>query len=108
MLVNRLTKRIEVYRFEMMEGNLGSLEKHPVLLKSIWGQIVPKTGSVHERANTQFAEMTHKIVIRANAIRDLTDKDLIKYNRRTYEIMYILNPYERNELLEIFCKEKVL
>lgn len=104
-LANRLNKRLEVWGTVPVENELGAIENKTVKVKTIWGQIVPQTGSIGQRAGTEFAKMTHKVIVRYSAARDITPVYHIRYAGRKYEIMYILNPYEKNVELEIFVTE---
>lgn len=104
---NKLNRRIEVWG--MVEGENELLESvhNPQKIKTIWASIAPQTGSMGDRANTEFAKMTHKIIVRYSAGRDITNTHFLKYAGRRYDILYMLNPYERNIEIEIFAQEVI-
>ncbi|WP_078410283.1 phage head closure protein [Priestia abyssalis] len=75
-------------------------------LKSIWAEIVPQTGSLQKQvAETILTNVTHKIIVRYAAGKDITKDMQIHFRNSKFEIKYILNPYFKNETLEIFCTE---
>ncbi|MBM7607571.1 SPP1 family predicted phage head-tail adaptor [Lysinibacillus composti] len=74
--------------------------------KSIWAAIVPQTGALQrQQADTILTNVTHKIIVRYNAGKDITKDMQIQFRDHKFEIKYILNPYFSNETLEIFVQE---
>ena len=51
--------------------------------------------------------MTHKIIVRYNSGKDITKDMQIYFNEHKFEIKYILNPYFKNETLELFVTEVI-
>lgn len=102
---NKLNKRVQIW--EMVHGENELLESihTPQLLKTVWAAIIPQTGSIGQRAGTEFAKMTHKIIVRYAAGKDITKTHFIKYAGRRYDVLYTLNPYEANKEIEIFVSE---
>lgn len=77
-------------------------------IKSIWADIVPQTGSLQKQvAETILTNVTHKIIVRYAAGKDITKDMQIHFRGHQFEIKYILNPYFSNEKLEIFCTEVI-
>lgn len=75
-------------------------------LKSIKANIIPQTGSLQkQQADTILTNVTHKIVVRYIAGKDITKDMQILFRGHRFEIKFILNPYFKNEFLEIFCQE---
>ena len=75
-------------------------------LKTIWANIIPQTGSVQtQQADTILTNVTHKIIVRYNAGKDITKDMQIYFREKRFEIKYILNPYFKNESLELFVTE---
>ena len=104
--MNDFRHRIEIH------GNIESLnrlnEKTFTFdkLKSIWAAIIPQTGSLQrQQADTILTNVTHKIIVRYSAGKDITKEMEIRYKNHRFAIKYILNPYFANETLEIFVEE---
>ena len=101
-----LRHRIEVYGNVQYENELGETTVKFDKLKTIWASIVPQTGSLQKQAvDTVLTNVTHKIIVRYEAGHDITKDMEIRFRGKEFEIKYILNPYFRNETLEIFCQE---
>lgn len=104
-LANRLNKRVEVWGVVDVENEIGAIEKRPSKIKTIWASIIPQTGSMGTREGTEFAKMTHKIIVRHSAGCDVTTSHFLKYAGRRYDVLYTLNPYEANKEVELFTRE---
>lgn len=75
-------------------------------LKELWAAIIPQTGSLQKQvADTILTNVTHKIIVRYSAGKDITKEMKIHFREHEFEIKYILNPYFKNETLEIFVQE---
>lgn len=103
--VNRLNKRVEVWGMVETENAVGATQKTPQKIKTIWAGIIPQTGSMGQRAGTEFAKVTHKVVVRYTEGRDITNTHFLKYAGRRYDVLYPLNPYEANKEVELFVRE---
>lgn len=107
----KLNKRIEIWspKGEKIKNKLGEVSYQPGKLKSIWAEIIPQTGSLIKQSNadTLLANTTHKIKVRYNAGKDITDDMWLMHKGHRFDINYILNPYFANETLEIFCTESI-
>lgn len=101
-----LTKRIEVYGNVTYVNEVGEESERFEKIKSIWAAIVPQTGSLQrQQADTILTNVTHKIIVRYSAGKDITKEMKIHFKGHIFEIKYILNPYFSNETLEIFVQE---
>lgn len=108
MIINSLIHRIDVYSRVKIENELGEVDYNYIKLKSVWAEIRPQTGSLQQQqANTILANVTHKIIIRYDSCKDLTNDMYIIFREKRFDIKYILNPYFKNETLEIFCEEVI-
>ncbi|MGE8080506.1 phage head closure protein [Peribacillus loiseleuriae] len=77
-------------------------------IKSIYAAIIPQTGSLQkQQADTILTNVTHKIIVRYLAGKDITKDMQIMFRGHRFEIKYILNPFFKNETLEIFCQELI-
>lgn len=87
----------------------------PSLLDTVWSNIMPQTGKMqNQQVNTILTNVTHKIIIRYNqtiesAYQDEESKKSMYaiFRGQRFNILYILNPYFRNEKLEIFTEEVI-
>lgn len=101
-----LRNKIDIYANVEFENSIGETSYRYDKIKSIWAKIVPQTGSLQvQQADTILTNVTHKIIVRYGGNNDITKDMEIKFKDRKYEIRFILNPFERNETLEIFVQE---
>ena len=105
---NKLTHRVEVHGNIKTTNEIGETTFFYGKLKTIWAHIVPQTGSLQrQQADNMLANVTHKIIVRYNAGKELTKDMQIHYKNHRFEIKYVLNPYYSNETLEVFCQELI-
>lgn len=101
-----LRHRVEIWgntkeKNELLE-TINKLSK----LMTVWAEIIPQTGKLQNaQADTILTNVTHKIIIRY--IDGLKTDMWVNFKEHKFEIMYILNPYFKNETLEIFVKEVI-
>lgn len=101
-----LRHRIEIFGKTKSENELGETVHSFSKKKSIWAAIIPQTGKLQaQQAETVLSNTTHKIICRYGAGKDVTPDMYIMFRGKRFNIRYILNPYFRNEFLEIFCEE---
>lgn len=105
-LTTMLNRKVEIWcNGKATEKNeLGQYDTVETKLKEIWAAVIPQTGSLlsGRSADTEFSQTTHKIVTRYR--RDLKPDRWFVYDGQRYNILYILDPYNNHERLEIFCK----
>lgn len=103
-LSSRLRNRIDVYGKIEFENELGEKDYRYDKIKSIWAEIIPGTGSVQtSEGNTTYADVSHKIVIRSNAIAKLTNDMYFIYQNQRYNIKYFNPNYKYRDSIEILC-----
>ncbi|NGM81291.1 head-tail adaptor protein [Paenibacillus sp. 7124] len=109
MEAGKLRNKLEVWKNELVIGELKAKQKKPVKVKEIWAQIIPQTGSIGRREGieTILTNCTNKLIVRYNSGKDITSDMWFKYRGNRFDILYILNPYFANESLEIFLSESV-
>ena len=101
-----LNKRIEIYGNVTHENEVGEESSRFEKIKSIWASVVPQTASLQrQQADTILTNVTHKIIVRYSAGKEITKEMEIHFKGHIFEIKYILNPYFTNETLEIFVQE---
>lgn len=105
-LTSTLNRKIELwYNGKSAEKNdLGQYDIAETKLKDIWAGVIPQTGSLlnGRSADTELSQTTHKIITRYRT--DIKPDMWFKYGGQRYDILYIMDPYNNHERLEIFCK----
>ena len=103
-----LRDRIKIHGKIEYENAAGETSTKYGLIDTLWARIIPQTGSLQkQQADTILTNVTHKIVVRYDAGKDIAHDMEIKYKQHNFKIKYILNPYFKNETLEIFVEEVI-
>jgi len=103
-----LNRKIDIYENTKITNELFETTYKFLKIKSIWASVIPQTGSLQKQeAETILTNVTHKIIVRYSAGKDITKDMQIHFRNHRFEIKYILNPYFNNETLEIFCQELI-
>lgn len=103
---NRFKHLVEIHGNKKYINELEETAYRYEKIKSIYAEIVPQAGSLQkQQADTILTNVTHKIVVRYSAGKDITKDMQVFFRGHRFEIKFILNPYFRNETLEIFCQE---
>jgi SPP1 family predicted phage head-tail adaptor len=101
-----LRNRIDIYGNVKKVNELIETTYEYGKIKSIWAAVIPQTGSLQkQQADTILTNVTHKIIIRYAVGKGISKDMQIHFRGCKFEIKYILNPYFKNETLEIFCTE---
>ena len=100
--------RIDIYGNTKVLNELGETSYRFEKIKSVWAAILPQTGLLQkQQAETMLTNVTHKIIVRYSAGKDITKDMQIYFKGHRFEIKYVSNPYFGNETLEIFCQELI-
>lgn len=108
-----LRNRIDIYANVKTTNELEETTYKFMKINTIWSSLIPQTGTLQkQQANTVLTNVTHKVIVRYSAGKDITKDMQIFFKDKNnvvhrYEIKYILNPYFANEKLEIFCQELI-
>jgi len=119
-----LNRKIEIWGKIPFENELHENDFKNGKIKTIWAKIIPQTGSLikQKNADTLLSNVTHKVIVRYNSVKDLKADDWLMYfekdtDRQIYlndqdkkvghrlDIKYMLDPYYKHEFKEIFCVE---
>jgi SPP1 family predicted phage head-tail adaptor len=101
-----LRHKIDIYENTKVTNELDETSYKFQKIKTIWAAIIPQTGVLQrQQADTILTNVTHKIIVRYSAGKDITKDMQIFFKNQRFEIKYILDPYFKNETLEIFCQE---
>lgn len=99
----RLRKKVDIYGYREIDSELGG--KKVVLAKkaTVWAELRPVRGTEFLEYYRETNALQYKITIRYRP--DLTEKDVLLYGSRQFEINSIININEDNVALEIYCTE---
>lgn len=103
--IGRTNKRITFCRYEEKENALSQTAQILTEVKTVWASVEPTRGREYQEAQRIRPELTYKVTTRYH--KGITPDMLIKFKGRYFNIISIINPRERNALLEIVCTEKV-
>lgn len=113
----KLRNRVELFGNIKYINELKETAYRYERITRLWADVIPQTGKLQnqqQQANTILTNVTHKIITRYNRIIDdaYHDEDeqvrnslYIMHRRHRFNVRFILNPYFRNETLEIFVEE---
>ncbi|WP_256761411.1 phage head closure protein [Cohnella sp. WQ 127256] len=95
------------FKNELLENDI-----EPEEIRTLWAEVIPQTGSMSKRqgVETWMTNVTHKIIVRYNSGKDITNDMWFMYRDHRdhrFDIRFILNSYFGNEKLEIFCEEAI-
>lgn len=102
----RLNKRITFTRCMETENEVSELSQELQDFKTVWAEVKPLRGKEYLENKKIQPELIYKFTIRYR--KDITPDMQIRFNNRLFNIQDIINPYERNEMLEITAVEKVV
>jgi SPP1 family predicted phage head-tail adaptor len=101
--------KVELWNNIKTKSQMKEISNVPTLIKKLWVDIVPQTGSMSKRqgVETIMTNVTHKIIVPYIAGKSITNDMWFIYRECRFEIRFILNPYFSNEKLEIFVEEVI-
>ncbi len=103
-LSNRLNNRIDVYSKVEFENVLLEKDYKYEKSSSIWAEITPMSGTEKTgQANTKYADISHKIVIRDKAIPNLSNDMYFMFKGQRYDIKSFYPNFKFRDSIEIFC-----
>lgn len=102
---SRLRHKLILQREVRTPDDIGGYNKTWTNVADIWAEIIPMSGSEKLLGGQIQAQLTHKIHLR---YRDGVDASMrLVFENRAFNIRYITNVSENNELLEILAEEGV-
>lgn len=103
-----LKHKIEIWGKEKTTNELLEIDFVDKIIKTMWSAIIPQTGSMQKgQVKTILSNVTTKFKVRYNSGKAIAYDNWIMFKGKRHDIKYILNPYEKNEFLEIFCSEVI-
>ena len=82
----------------------GHLDKTWTTYATVWGSIEPLSGRELVEQEQVQSEVTHKTKIRYQSA--ITSEHRIVFKTRTFQIVTMLNPEERNREIELMLRER--
>ena len=99
----RYNKKLSIYRYTEIRDALNQRKTVLKKLRTVWAELVPVRGTEFLESYKDANQLQYKIHCRY--IKGLTEKDVLVYKDRQFEITSIINISEANVTLEIYCTE---
>ena len=99
----RLKKRIEIWRYIETETALGGSKTELKKIREAYAELKPTRGTEFLEYYREANALQFKVTMRY--IPGLTEKDVLVYKNRQFEINCIINILEENAYLEVYCTE---
>jgi len=103
MRIGELRHRVTIQSATETQDSYGQAVLSFSTLATRWASIEQLSGREFFDASKVAAEVTHRVRIRY--MTGITPKMRVVYGSRTFEIVAITNPEERNIALDLLCKE---
>lgn len=106
-MIERLRNRVDIFAKTEFVTDYGETTYKYEKMKSVWAEILPlKSGNTEEKiaGETLRSKSTHKITVREGAIKNITPDMYVMFKGQKYEIMYFMPHYQKNDIVEIYCK----
>lgn len=105
MKISDLRHRITLQKLEMVQDSYGQPTETWEDIATVWAAVNPISGREFFQAETINSEVTHKILIRYRAGIEPTMR--VKFKDRIFTILSVINFQEKNEALQLMCKELI-
>lgn len=107
-LSTRLRNKIDVYDKVLFENEFREKEHVFKKIKSVYAAITVTKGKVNTYiGETVFSEITHKVVIRKNALKRIGNDMYFIYNNAILDVSYYLDNYKYKDCIEIYCIQRI-
>lgn len=102
--VGEMRHRITVYTRSQIEesGGAGTYTAF-VEVARLWAEFISISGLVRYDTKQIGTEVTHRITIRYYPL--ISSENWVKLNNRNFEIINVVNVGERNQYLQLMCRE---
>lgn len=91
------------HRITFQIQNLDSEEEEWNDIVTTWASINPISGREYYQAETINSDLTHKVRLRYR--KGITPDMRILYKYRIFNIVSVINEYEKNAILQLMCRE---
>lgn len=99
----RLNRRIDIYRYGEIETSLGASKTVLKKAASVWAELRPVRGTEFLEYYREANALQYKITMRWQ--QGLTEKDVLVFQGRQFEINSIINIMEGKSYMEVYCTE---
>ncbi len=100
-----LKNRVEVFEKAQTENEFGQMSYTYNRLGFIWAEILPTRGGIEKmEGETIRTNITHKIIVRRNAIKEPHNEMYFIYRGQKYDVQYFMFHYQKNHTIEFYCK----
>lgn len=99
----RLNKRVTIYSYMEIETALGASKTVLKKAASVWAEVKPVRGSEFLEYYREANALQFKVTMRWRP--GLTEKDVLVFQGRQFEINSIINIMEAKTYLEVYCTE---
>lgn len=104
-LTARLRNKLTLYSKQPIINEIGEDDFEYAPLKKVWGEIINWGGSnTKSVAGTTTEQTSHRIIIRSNAVSELTDDMYFVHKGIRYDIEYFNPSFKKNDFIEILVK----
>lgn len=100
----KLRNRIDIEEPTQQTNESGETQPTWSIKQTVWASVEPLRGQEAFIAQQVNNEITHKVVMRYTS--GITSNMRIDFNGRKLYISSIVDQFERNEYLELTCKER--
>lgn len=105
MKIGDLRHRITLQKLEMVQNAYGEMTETWTDVSTVWASVNPISAREFFQAETVNSEITHKILIRYR--ENVKPSMRVKFKDRIFFIQSVINFNEKNEALQLMCKELV-
>lgn len=104
LMAGRLNKRVILQTVSNGSDGGGGVTETWNDTTTLWAHIDELSGGERYEANQIASGLTHKVTIRYRTAT--TPQQRLKYGTRILKIESVINPDQRNEMLELMCAEE--
>lgn len=103
--LERLRHRLDVYARIETRTEFGETTYKYMRIRTVWGEILPVYGREETIPGKSVrSDVTHKITLRKNAIREPRNDMFFIFRGQKYKILYSMPHYRRNDLTEFYTR----
>lgn len=101
--IGRLNKRVDIYGYTQIQTELGASKMVLTKRATVWAELRPVRGTEFLEYYREANALQFKVTMRYRS--DLTEKDVLVYDGRQFEINSIINIMEGRVYMEVYCTE---
>jgi SPP1 family predicted phage head-tail adaptor len=105
MRIGELRKQIAIQQERQTADNAGGYALAWATIATVWGEIVPASGSEIYTAGHLEGRVTHKVNMRWRSDLAITTDMRLLYNMRSFNIRSVINTDERNQYAVLLVEE---